>query len=344
MATPPRLTVSGLPSVSQADDRATQSPARGAEMRNFLQARLQKNRAPPLVHSWDFWHDRQDRSPANLTNGTNDASTLPNAYEERLVRLAEVNDVRSFWAVFNNFDTAMLPLRDSVHLFHKGIKPIWEDPRNEKGGSWTFRVPKSQAPEFWKEVCMMAIGEQLQAAVDSDRKTFRDDICGISLGVRFNSMLVQIWNRDGSHEAGIQNILTTILSNLSADFAPREGSYYYKKHSEHSGFSGNAAAPIVAPTNPNAAPFTPSNNTTAHPTSSQAGQPGDLPKGAAAINPQVSQQIQHDAPGVTRSSQPALCTTFDDEMSEDAKNDDAVEDMRYAIDDMSQAMGNVGKP
>ena len=207
-------------------------------MRNFLQARLQKNRAPPLVHSWDFWHDRQDRSQSNgSTSGGEGEST----YEDRLEVLANVDDVRKFWNVFNNFDISRLQLRDSVHLFHKGVKPVWEDPRNTRGGAWTFRTPKSQAVEFWKEICMMAIGEQLQTAVETERTTFRDDICGISLSVRFNSMLIQIWSRDGSHEEGVQKILDTVLENLSAELKPREGSFYYKKHSEHAGFTASAA-------------------------------------------------------------------------------------------------------
>lgn len=240
MTSPLRLQVGGLPTASNAEAESTASPARGAEMRNFLQARLQKNRAPPLVHSWDFWHDRQDRAPPPTQDtDQNDAN-----YEDRLKKLAEINDVRTFWTMFNNFDLSDLPLRDSVHLFHKGVKPIWEDPRNQKGGSWTFRVPKAQGSEFWKELCMMAIGEQLQAAIESDRTTFRDDICGVSLGVRFNSLLIQIWNRDGEHQAGIDRILEVVKDTLSADITPRDGSYYYKKHSEHAGYvSGESKAP-----------------------------------------------------------------------------------------------------
>ena len=234
MANPPRLQVSGLPALGAEEAAATTSPARGAEMLNFLQSRLnQKNRAPTLVHSWDFWHDRQERS----------ASSAEGSYEDRLEPLAHISDVKQFWSVFNNFDISQLKLRDAVHLFHKGIKPVWEDSRNARGGSWTFRVPKQQAHEFWKEICMMAIGEQLQEAVEEpERKTFRDDICGVSLAVRFNSMLVQIWNRDGAHEAGVERVLQTILQGVSEDLRPREGSYYYKKHSEHAGFGGDAGS------------------------------------------------------------------------------------------------------
>lgn len=241
MAAPPNLTVSPSTNLSP-----TTTPARGAEMRNFLQARLQKNRAPPLVHSWDFWHDRQDRGVQANTNINSNGTQSPTtdsstAYEERLVRLAEVNDIRSFWNLFNNFDTTLLPLRDSVHLFKRGVKPIWEDPRNAQGGSWTFRVPKQLAPEFWKEVCMLAIGEQLQAAVEEEGvTTFRDDICGVSLGVRFGSMLVQVWNRDGGHEEGVRRILETIWGGLSVGLQPREGSFYYKRHNEHAAFAAGS--------------------------------------------------------------------------------------------------------
>ena len=212
------------------------NPARGREMRQNL---LSKLRAPPLTHSWDFWHDRQDRAKqGTMKNGAIDRESSPEVgnYEDRLVHMTSINDVRAFWSTFNNFDITQLPLRDSIHLFHRGIKPVWEDPRNSRGGSWTFRVPKEKAPEFWKEICMMAIGEQLQQAVASNRMTFIDDICGVSLSIRFTSTLIQIWNRDATHTHGINRILELVMSNISDELKPKESACYYKKHAEHSGF------------------------------------------------------------------------------------------------------------
>lgn len=175
MAFRPGLQTENLPTISASDVSATASPARGKEMRANL---LSKLRPPPLVHQWDFWHDRQDaksrgRSSSNPMHmrssslTSNGASNVP--YEDHLTKLHTISDVREFWSVFNNFDVTKLPMRDSVHLFHKGVKPVWEDPRNEKGGCWTFRVPKEKVKEFWTEVCMMAIGEKLQDAVASNR-------------------------------------------------------------------------------------------------------------------------------------------------------------------------------
>ncbi|KAK4962302.1 hypothetical protein LTR66_012713 [Elasticomyces elasticus] len=257
MANPPRLQVQNLPTIAAEDAAATTSPARGKEMRANL---LSKLRPPPLVHAWEFWHDRQDRKKAGGTadstsssaatttttttttrTATRSESPEPGKYEDRLVSLATITDVRSFWSVHNNFDIARLPLRDSIHLFHKGVKPVWEDLRNARGGAWTFRVPRERAQAFWTEVCMMAIGEQLQAAVASERVSFRDDVCGVSLSVRFTSALVQVWNRDAEHAEGVRRLLSTVLEGLSEGLVPKEGQYYYKRHSEHAGF----AAPLV---------------------------------------------------------------------------------------------------
>jgi len=214
------------------------SPLRGKEMKQNL---LSKLRSPPLIHAWEFWHDRQDRSKTETPIDRNSAvskssETDSGTYEDRLVQLSSITDIRSFWSTYNNFDISSLALRDSVHLFHKDIKPVWEDARNEHGGSWTFRVPKDKAGDFWKEMCMLAIGERLQQAVESSRTKFRDDICGITLSVRFTSILVQVWNRDAQHDEGVQGILAAILEEMPEGLKPREGSYYYKKHSEHASF------------------------------------------------------------------------------------------------------------
>jgi hypothetical protein len=259
----PTLQTSRLPPTSEEPGADLTSPARGKEMRASLLSRL---RPPPLVHCWEFWHDRQDRKPPP-GRADDDAAAAAAAkpgpetardYEARLVPLAAVSDVRTFWEVFNNFDLAGLQLRDSVHLFHKGVKPVWEDPRNARGGAWTFRVPKDKAPEVWKTVALMAVGETLQACVDSKRisgcccsadpehglmrgTAFIDDICGVSLSVRFTSILVQIWNRDGEHKEGIEKILKAVLEELPPDIQLRDHQYYYKKHSEHSAFKASTS-------------------------------------------------------------------------------------------------------
>ena len=64
-----------------------------------------------------------------------------------------------------------------------------------------------------------------------------DDLCGLSLSIRFNSNLITIWNRNGDATKSIEGILNVVLAGLSPEIKPKEGAYYYKKHSEHAGFS-----------------------------------------------------------------------------------------------------------
>ena len=57
------------------------------------------------------------------------------------------------------------------------------------------------------------------------------------MSVRFNSNLITIWNRDGANEKTKDGILAVVLENLTSDLKPQPRNYYYKKHSEHAGFS-----------------------------------------------------------------------------------------------------------
>lgn len=117
---------------------------------------LRRMRPAPLKYAWAFYHDK------NSTSGD---------YEGRLtVMLENIVTIKPFWEMMNQFPFGNLRLRDSVHFFKRGVKPVWEDPRNINGGSWTFRVPKAYSQEFWKETLLLVVGEQF-ADVIEPRKT-----------------------------------------------------------------------------------------------------------------------------------------------------------------------------
>lgn len=59
----------------------------------------------------------------------------------------------------------------------------------------------------------------------------------MSLSVRFNSNLITIWNRDSSNQKSIDGILAVLLAQVSTELKPKDGSYHYKKHSDHIGFN-----------------------------------------------------------------------------------------------------------
>lgn len=109
-------------------------------------------------------------------------------------------------------------------------------------------MPKTTAAQFFTEVCLLAVGEQLQNAVEEKgRVTFRDGICGVTFTPR-NAMVsvVGVWNRDGGNENGIERLLKMVLEGVGIEVRPKEGTYYYKRHDAHDGF--------VAPTTEQQAP------------------------------------------------------------------------------------------
>ena len=135
---------------------ATVSPSRDAAKLNMLR----RMRPPPFQYAWTFWHDRH---VAPATNPSTGASSVADAhdYENRLTVLLEnIITAKPFWEAMNRFPLRNLKLKDAVHFFKRGVRPVWEDPRNVKGGAWTFRVPKDKSEALWIEILMLAVGEQ----------------------------------------------------------------------------------------------------------------------------------------------------------------------------------------
>lgn len=140
--TRPAVQVNGLPAVSDLSTPITPAQERDAVKLNMLR----RIRPPPFKYAWAFYHDKHSPSAD---------------YEGRLtLMLDNIITIKTFWEVFNQFPLDALKMKDSVHFFKRGVKPVWEDPRNITGGSWTFRVPKAQSGEFWKETLLLAVGEQ----------------------------------------------------------------------------------------------------------------------------------------------------------------------------------------
>ncbi|KAI9878622.1 MAG: hypothetical protein M1830_000389 [Pleopsidium flavum] len=226
----PALQLNGLPTVSE-DCAATTTSTKPTDRKAAKLNMLKRMRPPPFTNVWAFWHDKY------VAPTVTDASPST-TYENRLTLMsAEIHDIKEFYQIYNNTPCENLRQRDSFHLFKRGVKPVWEDPRNVHGGCWTFRVPKEKSTEFWMMLQVIAIGEGFDDVIEPT-----DDICGLSLTTRFTSNLIMLWNRNGTNQKSIDGILEVVLEELPDHLKPKDSSYYYKKHSEHAGFSEVVAA------------------------------------------------------------------------------------------------------
>jgi len=91
--------------------------------------------------------------------------------------------------------------RESYHLMrNEKRRPVWEDMDNMDGGLWSFKVKKEDTVLVWQELLLAAIGEQF-----SDCVAEGDDVCGVSVRIRFDQNVIQIWNQESElhHKATV---------------------------------------------------------------------------------------------------------------------------------------------
>ncbi|EED14859.1 translation initiation factor eIF4E, putative [Talaromyces stipitatus ATCC 10500] len=202
-----------------------------------------KLRPVPLQYHWTVWFDKHSNPESSTSVALTNSSSIQTQqqYTSRLTVLYEdISDIAVFYRVYNNFPWDKIRLRDTVHIFRKGVKPVWEDSENLSGGCWTFRVPKAKGQEFFHEIAILVMGNELQAAVESEH----DHILGVSISIRFNTHLISVWNKLGSNERSIKILEQTIIDRLSPELRPADktvvssSSYFYKRHADHEGFRG----------------------------------------------------------------------------------------------------------
>lgn len=127
-----------------------------------------------LRNSWCFWF--RPPIPKNIS--------IP--YEDTVHSMAEVATVEQFWAVCRHLNrpSTLSPVSD-YHLFKKGIRPIWEDEENRKGGKWVVRLKKGVADRYWENLMLALIGDQFGDA--------GEEICGAVVSVRNGEDIISIW-------------------------------------------------------------------------------------------------------------------------------------------------------
>lgn len=106
----------------------------------------------PLQNAWTLWFFKNDKTKSWETN------------QKEIITF---NTVEDFWALYNHIELASrIPAGCDYSLFKEGIKPMWEDDRNKKGGRWLINLDKKQRSScldsFWLEMILCLIGESFE--------------------------------------------------------------------------------------------------------------------------------------------------------------------------------------
>lgn len=135
-----------------------------------------------LEHAWCLWFDRY------IGRGF-----TAHEYADAIKKVFEVKTIQEFWRWYNNLPgAAALDPSCTYHLMKSGIRPLWEDPSNVRGGNMTAKISCKDANDVWMKMCLVAISGQF----DEFLAKFGDRICGVSIGMRKTDASIYIWNAD----------------------------------------------------------------------------------------------------------------------------------------------------
>lgn len=138
----------------------------------------------PLKSTWIVWY----RPPTSKYSD----------YEKSTIPLVHFSTVESFWTVYTHLKRpSTLPSVSDYHIFRKGIRPVWEDEENKRGGKWIVRLKKGVADRYWEDLLLAIIGDQFAEA--------GEEVCGAVLSVRSGEDVLSVWTRiDGGRNIKIR--------------------------------------------------------------------------------------------------------------------------------------------
>ncbi|KAI4261035.1 MAG: hypothetical protein L6R42_003758, partial [Xanthoria sp. 1 TBL-2021] len=138
----------------------------------------------PLKYTWIVWY----RPPTSKFQD----------YEKSTTALAHFSSVESFWTVYTHLKRpSTLSAVSDYHLFKKGIRPVWEDEENKRGGKWIVRLKKGVCDRYWEDLLLAIVGDLFAEA--------GEEVCGAVLSVRSGEDVLSVWTRiDGGRNIKIR--------------------------------------------------------------------------------------------------------------------------------------------
>jgi hypothetical protein len=126
----------------------------------------------PLQSPWNIWYHH----------------TLNDWYLTGYKQIFTIKSIKDFWDFHNNLDCLGGITNAQFFMMRDTVTPVWEDPMNRNGGSWSILVPVQDAQNAWEHIAVLMIGENLCPG-----------ITGLSINQKNNIAVIKIWNTDKNH-------------------------------------------------------------------------------------------------------------------------------------------------
>lgn len=134
--------------------------------------KLEDNEFHKLADSWTIW--------AHLPHDTDWSIS---SYKE----IYTFNSVEDTVAITETMPDVLVK-NCMLFLMKKGVKPIWEDPKNRSGGCFSYKIANKNVHEVWKELCYVVVGGSV-----SQQSSFSSNVTGVTISPKKNFCIIKIW-------------------------------------------------------------------------------------------------------------------------------------------------------
>ncbi|KAL4703995.1 hypothetical protein ACJJTC_018035 [Scirpophaga incertulas] len=165
----------------------------------------------PLENTWVLW------LTANVSKD----------WKENLIEITSFNTVEDFWCLYHHM---ILPSEleegQDFSLFKQGVRPMWEDPANTKGGRLVVFLEKKNTHDLnriWLDTILMLIGENF----DNLNHLIRGVVVNIKPKNNKNRISVWFSNKNNSKE----NMMISQKLKDTVSIPQKLGFYAHNSHS-----------------------------------------------------------------------------------------------------------------
>lgn len=163
----------------------------------------------PLQNVWSLWYLESDHNKT---------------WEEQLNEITSFDTVEDFWSLYNHIKAASdIKAGSDYSLFKQGIKPMWEDEANIRGGRWMISLSKQQRftdlNTLWLDVILCLIGEAFEHA---------EEVCGAVVNIRHRGDKISIWTANGNNQVAVKEIGSKLKQCLRLPPSVQIGYYFHK--------------------------------------------------------------------------------------------------------------------
>jgi len=126
-----------------------------------------------LNGKWNLYYHLPNNTKWDLSSYSNIVSSI-----NTLETVVSVNEKLTDNVVKN---CMLFIMRDS-------ITPMWEDPKNRTGGSFSYKISNKFVPDIWKHLFYLLCGESL-----CTNKEYNQYVNGITISPKKNFCIIKIW-------------------------------------------------------------------------------------------------------------------------------------------------------